>query len=61
MSSNHGNHSCCYLVHSRSCKSKRHNDWFQSSAKAMDLILDESLYPPLVMSFLVSIIIMPPS
>ena len=44
------------LVHSRSCKSKRHNDWFQSSAKAMDLILDESLYPPLVMSFLVSII-----
>ena len=29
----------------RSCKSKRHNDWFRSSAKAMDMILDESLYP----------------
>jgi len=33
---------CPYL---RSVKSKKHNDWFRSSAKAMDLILDESLYP----------------
>lgn len=56
MSGNHGDHGCCYLhsvlVHSRSCKSKRQNDWFHSSAKAMDLILDESLYPPLVMASL---------
>ena len=34
-----------YLLCVRSIKSKKHNDWFRSSAKAMDLILDESLYP----------------
>ena len=53
MRTNHGDHSWCYMCIAasiRSCKSKRHNDWFRSSAKAMDLILDDSLYPSLIMT-----------